>query len=98
MSIRILMRHLLHYPFFFLGRAWYSFGLGKALLAFAKRAQLINCIIEPSEKKCEQSPYFPAKFPNALAHIAFLQIAEVDIINAKRKQIACVYTSGLRGI
>ncbi len=98
MNIHILLRHLLHYPFFFLGRAWYSFGLGKALLAFAKRAQLINSIIEPSEKKSEQSLYFPAKFPNALARIAFLQIAEVDKVNAKRKQIARVYTLGLRGI
>lgn len=97
MNTRLLFRHLLHYPFFYLGRAWYGIGLGKALLAFAKNVQLINLIIEPSEKKGIAPPYYPAQFSNVLAHIVLSQIADVNTVNEHRKYIAALYTEQLSG-
>lgn len=91
------IRHLLHYPFFYIGRALYSVHIGKVLLAGAKKMGMINLVIEPGEKKGMKPLWQPARFPNALALIAQQQIAEVDEINRHRKHIASLYVKALVG-
>lgn len=95
MGISHIVRHLLHYPVFFIGRALYGVYIGKLLLAGAKKLGMINLVIEPGEKKGLRPLWQPAHYPHALADIAYDQIAEVDMINQHRKRIAKLYREGL---
>jgi len=89
------IQHLMHYPVFFKGKLFYSFYLGKLILAFAKKANLINKIIYKEEKKGEQVSFYPAKYANALAGILLNQLKEVDQINLHRQEIAGYYDANL---
>lgn len=95
MTLAHITRHLLHYPFFYIGRALYGIHIGRWLLGAAKKLGMINLVIEPGEKKGLKPMWQPARFPQALAHIAWLQIAEVDQMNEHRKRIAAIYAKKL---
>lgn len=93
----MLLRHLMHYPAFCVGRFFYSVRIGKWFLGVMKRAHLIHRVIERVEKKGKQVSYAPAQYSHALAEIALPQLAELDQMNAHRKRIAAVYADGLAG-
>lgn len=90
-SSGMLFRHLMHFPIFAIGRALYSFGIGKWFLAIMKRARVMNLVIERAEKKGRRVPYAPSRLPNALAHIAMQQFQEIDKANAHRRHVAALY-------
>lgn len=98
MPLSLIIKHLFHYPVFYIGRAWYRIGLGKALLSITKRSGLINLIIEPAEKKGQQPDWFPATYPNALAALLLVQMNDIDRINMHRSVLSRYYAEKLSGI
>ena len=98
LPLHIVAQHLLHYPFFFVGRAWYGLGVGKILLALAKKLHLTNRIIDPIEKRGEFPVYAPATFAPVFARLLLPQLAEVDEQNEQRREIAALYRAGLQNI
>ena len=90
-KLKTVAQHLLHFPFFWLGRATYTWGLGKALLGLAKRYFIINRVIWPDEKRGRQPDFFPCLFPNALAQILIPQLTSLEATNDHRRKIAAGY-------
>lgn len=88
---RLIIQHLLHYPFFFLGKQWYHIGLGKALLALGKKLYLFSRIITPAEKRGDIDPNYPTQLPNALAWILLDQFRDLERVNTSRRRIAAMY-------
>ncbi len=97
MPVSYILRHLLHFPVFYIGRAWYSSQIGKIILGVAKKLGIINLIIEGDEKKGIKPQWQPARFPQALADILLGQLADVDKMNTHRKNIAKIYAEELAG-
>lgn len=91
-----LFQHLMHYPFFLLGRALYTFHIGKWLLAGAKRLHLMNRIIDREEKRGHPPEGYPTQFPGALATILLDQLRDLASVQAHRKSIARAYDAALR--
>lgn len=89
---REVLRHLLYFPLFFIGRLTYGIGIGKIFLFMVKKIGLTSRIIEDAEKEGEWPPLYPAQFPNALGEMLIHQLGEVDFINRKRVEIANIYT------
>ncbi|MFA6171945.1 MAG: aminotransferase class I/II-fold pyridoxal phosphate-dependent enzyme [Patescibacteria group bacterium] len=89
---KIIIQHLLHYPVFYIGKALYGIIIGKAILALAKKLNVINKIITPEEKAGKKDQAFGRALPNALSAILLNQLKEVDKINEKRKKIAGYYS------
>jgi len=95
MPLITIKRHLLHLPLFYLGKKLYSVGMGKALLFVAKKLYLTNRIIRNEEKRGQQAHMFPSKLPNALAHILYNQVGDLDTVNEHRKHISQLYSDNL---
>jgi len=88
-----IVRHLLHFPVFYLGKPLYGVFVGKAILWLAKKIYLVNRIITQNEKKGERDSLFSRTIPNALADILLGQLKEVGAVNEQRKKIAALYDS-----
>lgn len=95
MSMWMLLQHLLHYPFFAIGRRTYRFGFGKVLLLLGKILHITNRIIYPKEKAGVSMPALPAKMPNALATILLTELTKLEDVQEHRKYIAGIYNSEL---
>ncbi len=91
----LVLRQLLYYPIFFIGKAWYFFGPGKVLLWLAKHSHLLPRVIEEREKRGERPPNIPTLFPNALAQLLLSELKRLETTNFKRRQIAFFYESHL---
>jgi len=96
MALWPLLQHLFHGPIFFLGKAWYHFGVGKCMLFFARQTGLLPSIISLKEKRGKPLAWFPCAFPNALAHILLNQLNNLETLNLHRQKIAGIYRKHLR--
>ncbi|NIA02066.1 MAG: aminotransferase class V-fold PLP-dependent enzyme [Nitrospirae bacterium] len=94
LPLSIILKHLLHPIFFSIGKTFYR-TFGKALLYFSKNSGLTAKIIEQKEKKGKKVPWFPARFPNALAYLAYNQLDLLDEFNKHREEISSYYQSQL---
>ncbi|MFH1534013.1 MAG: aminotransferase class V-fold PLP-dependent enzyme [Nitrospirota bacterium] len=97
LPLGIILKHLLHPIFFSIGKTFYR-TFGKALLYFSKNSGLTAKIIEPREKKGKKIPWFPAKFSNALAYLAYNQLDLLEDFNKHREEISAYYQSQLTGV
>lgn len=95
MKRRAVVQHLLHPPVFYLGKSLYRFGIGKMILWLAKTLSVTPRTISEKEKEGRSDPGYPAKFPNALAALALLQLSKVTVVNEHRKKIARFYSERL---
>ena len=93
-----VIQHLWHYPAFSKGKLLYNLGVGKWLLAFAKKINLINKIIYPPEKEGRQVLFYPALFPNALAEILLNQLSRLDETTRHRQMIAKIYDKEIQTV
>lgn len=90
------IQHLLHCPFFYVGKKFYGLYLGKILLATAKKLHLINKIIYDQEKRGCKIDFYPSRLANSLAEILIDQLKNAEKINAHRKTIARFYNDNIR--
>lgn len=88
---RLLWQHLMHYPVFYIGKATYHLGVGKAILWFAQKLHITNKIIYSEEKRGEPMVHFPTQPSNALASILLLQLSKMNTILTHRRKIAQSY-------
>ncbi|MFA6393779.1 MAG: aminotransferase class I/II-fold pyridoxal phosphate-dependent enzyme [Patescibacteria group bacterium] len=93
LAVKDIIRHLLHFPVFYLGKPLYGVFVGKAILWLAKNIYLVNRIITRNEKQGERDSLFSRTLPNALADILLGQLKEVGAVNEQRKKIAALYDS-----
>lgn len=91
----IILRHLLHPVFFALGKVFYPIYLGKIWLYLCKNLGLTARVIEGSEKKAIKPKWFPALFPNSLAHLAYSQLKRLKTKNEHRQAIYAFYRQKL---
>ena len=91
-----IFQHLMHYPIFAFGKAYYHLGVGKWALWFAKKSGIINRIIYRPEKHGRQVSFYPTQLPNALAAILLLQLAELELIIKHRQWVTGQYQERLR--
>jgi len=97
LPLGVILKHLLHPIFFSIGKTFYR-TFGKALLYFSKNSGITAKIIEQKEKKCKKVEWFPAKFPNALAYLAYSQLELLEEFNNHRKIITQYYQQNLVGV
>jgi len=86
-----IWQHLMHYPLFFIGKKLYHLGAGKWILGLAKKIGLINKIIYKQEKDGRQVPFYPSKFPNALASLLLPQLKKLEKTIEHRRNISDIY-------
>ncbi len=89
----IIFQHLIHYPIFFLGKKYYTFGVGKWLLALTKKFHITHRIIETKEKQGKPISYAPSQLPNALASLLLIEFKSLVSLNRRRKEIALLYNT-----
>jgi len=94
-SYKKTLQYLWNIPLFIKGKFLYDIYIGKAILAFAKKLSLGGQIIYVSEMQGKQTPWFPSKLANALAHILLNQLKTIDKTNKHRKEIAKQYHHAL---
>lgn len=86
-----IIQHLLHFPIFYIGKASYSWLIGKVILFLAKNLNIINRIIYEPEKYGKQVLFYPAKMPNCLVEILLVQLKNLDSLNQHRMEISKIY-------
>lgn len=91
----VLWQHLMHYPLFAFGKRFYGVYIGKIVLYLARRLKIMNEIISSAEKVGKRVSYIPAALPNALAHIALMQLTDLDENIAHRQELARIYSIAL---
>ncbi len=91
-----IFQHLMHCVLFALCKPIYHLGVGKCLLAIAKKINLINKIIYQEEKMGLPVIFYPAKFPNALAKMLFLKFDFLPNIITHQKKIADLYSKKIK--
>jgi len=89
------IQHLMHYPFFYVGKKLYHVYLGKIILGTAKKFNLINKIIYDQEKNGQQVGFYPSRLANSLAEILLNQLEKVDEVNLHRKNISEFYEQNI---
>lgn len=95
-SVAITLKQLYTFFLFFICKPFYSLGIGKWKLAFAKQFNLVSRIIEPKEKRGENLPFYPARLSNPLAEILLGQLASLEQFNILRAEYGKEYTEALR--
>ena len=91
-----VIQHLWHYPAFAKGKLLYNLGIGKFILAVAKKINLINKIIYQPEKEGKQVLFYPSLLPNALAEILLNQLKHITQTMEHRRMIARIYDSEIK--
>lgn len=95
LPVSVILKHLLHVPFFALGKVLYPIWIGKIWLYLCKKLGITARIIEDSEKRAIKPIWFPASMPNALAHLAYSQLKNLKQKNEHRAAIASFYRQKL---
>lgn len=95
-SLLKIFQHLWHYPFFYFCKPIYNLGVGKWVLALAKKLNIFNKIIYPAEKRGLPVVFYPAKFPNALASILLWQFKTLEKTITHSQMIAKYYHDHLK--
>ena len=75
---------------------WYNtpltnYGIGKFLLQCSQATRFLSKAVHWKEKVGKKPDYFPARLPNALAHLALLQFERLDAFNSHRRELAEFY-------
>ncbi|MEK7165661.1 MAG: DegT/DnrJ/EryC1/StrS family aminotransferase, partial [Patescibacteria group bacterium] len=70
---------------------YHFFQIGKILLYVSQKLGLLSFPVYAIEKNALRPPWFPASFPNALAKLAYAQLAQLDRFNLQRKKITKLY-------
>lgn len=91
-----IFQHLMHCILFAVCKPIYHLGVGKCLLAIAKKINLINKIIYQEEKMGLPVIFYPAKFPDALAKMLFLKFDSLQNTIAHQKKIADLYDKKIK--
>ncbi len=89
--LKVIIQHLLHFPFFWFGRLTYAWGVGKWVLGIAKRYFIMSRVLWPEEKKGQPTSFFPSTLPNALARLLLPQLLNLERVNEHRRTIAQMY-------
>jgi len=74
------------------------FSLGKIILRLLQFLHLLSFPVYQEEKIGRQPNIFPAKLPNALAVLAFIQLERLSEFNKRRKEIAEFYIKHLKNL
>ncbi len=90
-----LLRHLLHFPLFFISKPMYNFG-GKIILGCAKKIKLLPNIISKKEKRGVIDNFYPSLFSNSLARITLSQLQNLAKNIKHRERIAKHYREELK--
>lgn len=69
----------------------YRSGIGKLLLVFFQKINLLSFPVYPEEKLGRQPSDFPAKYPNALAILLVQQLKKLDRFTRNREEIVRLY-------
>ena len=86
---------LLLYPIlYFAAKPLFGIGIGKAILALAKRLGLLLPILTAREKNGYMSPIV-YHMPNACADIALSQLQQLEAINTHRRTLTMFYYDAL---
>lgn len=67
------------------------FSLGKILLVFFQKLNLLSFPVSTKEKKGKFSIDLIKRFPDALSRLALLQLSKISLYNNRRKEIAAKY-------
>ncbi len=86
-----IIQYLATIPFFAIGKPLYKSGVGKALLAAAKKLNITGRIIYQKEKRGINVAGFPARMANAFAVLLINQLKQIDKLNKHRRDIAKIY-------
>jgi len=70
--------------------------LGKYLLVLFQWLNILSKAVHWREKIGKKPGYFPKRFPNALAVLALNQFKKLERFNQHRKEIASIYSEGLK--
>lgn len=85
------VQHLWHFAFFYCCKPCYNLGVGKWLLALAKKLNIYNKIIYSEEKLGLPVSFYPSKLPNALAKILLSQFKNLEAVIFHQQTIARHY-------
>jgi len=91
-----ILQQLLTFKLFFVLKPLYNIGVGKILLAVAKKMHLLTRIIEQTEKRGQPTPPYPTKFPNSLAKIALHQLDSLETLNDHRTKTSQKYLADIQ--
>ncbi|MFB6226146.1 MAG: DegT/DnrJ/EryC1/StrS family aminotransferase [Candidatus Paceibacteria bacterium] len=90
-----ILRYLLYYPTFFVGRKLYHIKLGKWILGLLRLFRIIPEIISEKEKRGDKPAFIPSKMPNFLAKLGLNQIKRLNEFNYHRNKISNIYKEKL---
>lgn len=94
-----LLQQLLHPISFAIILPFYQFlHIGKFLLFSLQRLHLLSLPVEDKEKSGQRPSYYPRKFSNCLATLAFHQLKKLERFNAHRIKIANFYAEVLKDV
>lgn len=86
-----IAQQLLHPLAFAFIIPWYNLGIGKLLLVFLQRMNMLSFPVYPEEKSGGRPKGFPAQYPNALAKLLRVQLRKLDRYGNMRRDIAQIY-------
>ncbi len=96
-SRKFILQNLLHPVLFeLILPTYYFFNLGKTLLVFFQKLNLLNLPVSPCEKKGQKPNVLPKKLPNAMACLALGQLNRLDKFLNHRMKIARIYEKRLK--
>jgi perosamine synthetase len=91
-----IFQQLLHPVIFSMILPFYTIGIGKVILVLCQRLKLLSIPVYPEEKIAKKPHDFPAKYPNALAHLLINQLKKLERYNDNRKVRAHYYLESLK--
>ncbi len=74
----------------------YDLGIGKLLLVFFQRMNVLSKPVYPMEVAGRQPKDFPAKYPNALALLLLPQLKKLQRFNDTRQKVSATYAEALK--
>ncbi|MDZ4296513.1 MAG: DegT/DnrJ/EryC1/StrS family aminotransferase [Patescibacteria group bacterium] len=92
---RWVFQQLVHPVIFALALPFYRLGIGKLMIAVARRLHLLSVAVSRAERQGEKPAVFPARLPEALAALALAQFRRLEKFNEYRRGIAHYYETEL---
>jgi len=86
-----LISQILHPLAFFFILPLYNLYLGKLLLHLLIKFRILTKPVDQVELSGRKPKGFPARFPNALARLALLQLKKLKQMNKRRLEISSIY-------
>jgi dTDP-4-amino-4,6-dideoxygalactose transaminase len=92
-----VVQHLFHPLICEAAKKTYSIGLGKGILALARKFRLISSPVEAQERQGEKASFLFHRFSPALAQLALHQLRKLERLNEHRQHLAQLYQQKLLG-